>query len=236
MEKRQARIEREMKQLVVPHKKGEIAFAYPSVGPNIYSKVGAEILKQGMKVPIGGYIASLVHSVYSDDSVVSEPEFQEIKEIIRERELLIFNRNLWTKEGVYVVPDPEAIGKSQPLNQNDLEKMLKESKEFNGIRFSRDGKVRFAPKGSYQLGTHSPEYLTKDGFMIASYGTEGAEKLAEVSSKFPNQPTIHGIETDTPEQTVSSLGTYYFASLDVNGNHSENHRLSYAFGLKQETQ
>ncbi len=44
MEKTQARIERDIK-LFVPHGKGKITFAYPSVSPNTYTQVGKEILR-----------------------------------------------------------------------------------------------------------------------------------------------------------------------------------------------
>lgn len=211
MEKEQATIERIKKvwtpdaKLNIPHQGKSIFFAYPSIGPNTYTEVGKQILRAGMKVPTGDYTASLLHSAYCDDSISNEPEFQNIREIMKQRWLWVFNRNLWAKDGVYILPDLEASGRSQPLDQKNLEKMLKGSKEINGVRFSKDGKVRFAEKGSYHLGSHTPESLAKDGFMIASYGIEGAEKLGEVSSKFTNKPYIYGVETETPELRVSAL-------------------------------
>lgn len=210
--KNSPRIERGMTKIVVPYEGKEVAFAYPSIGPNTYANVGKEILRQGMEVPKGDYTASLIHSAYCDDSVANEPEFQNIREIMKNRWLWVFNRNLWTKDGVYVLPDWEAIGRSQPLNQKDLEKMLKGSKELpNGVKFSKDGKVRFVPKESYKLETHTSESLAKDGFVIASYGKEGAEKLGEVSSKFKVKPYVFGVQTDTPEQRLSAL---FAGSLD----------------------
>jgi len=233
MEKRNApRIERGMTRLVVPHQGKEIAFAYPSVGPNTYTQVGAEILKQGMNVPTGDYTASLLHTAYCDDSVAKEPEYQNVRELMKNRWLWVFNRNLWTKDGVYVLPDLEAIGRNQPLNQKDLEKMLKGSKEFNGVRFSEDKKVRFAPKETYQLETNTPESLAKDGFVIASYGIEGAEKLGEVSSKFKVKPYVHGIKTDTQEQRVSGLGTNGLdGRLSVDGGNFGGSTGGHAFGV-----
>jgi len=218
--------------IIVPHNKGEIAFAYPSMGPNTYTQVGKDILDRKMKVPTGEYTASLLHAAYCDDSVKNEPEFQNIRQIMKDNWLWVFNTNLWTKDGVYVLSDLKAIGRSQQLNQKDLEKMLKGSKDINGIRFSKDQSVRFAPKGSYQLQAHTPESLAKDGFVIASYGVEGAEKLGEVSSKFKNKPYVYGVETDTAEQKVSAL---YAGSLgrrlNVGGNYFVDDRNSHAFGV-----
>ena len=79
---------------------------------------------------------------------------------MRNRWLWVFNRNLWTDKGVYVVRDLEAKGLSETLSENELEKMPKE------------GKVRFVPKDSYKLEYNSPEELSKNGFVIASYGKQ----------------------------------------------------------------
>lgn len=232
MEKRQTRIERGMTRLVVPHNKGEITFAYPSIGPNTYTQVGKDILDRKMIVPTGEYMASLLHAAYCDASVKNEPEFQNIRQIMKDRWLWVFNTNLWTKDGVYVLPDLKAIGRSQQLNQKDLEKMLKGSKEINGVRFSKDQSVRFAPKGSYQLQTHTPESLAKDGFVIASYGLEGAEKLGEVSSKFKDKPYVYGVETDTAEQRVSALDADGLGrGLCVYGSCFVGNRCLHAFGV-----
>ncbi len=231
------RIERGMTKLVVPHQGKEIAFAYPSIGPNTYANIGKEILSQGMGVPTGDYMASLLHTAYCDNSVANEPEFQNVREIMKNRWLWVFNRNLWTKDGVYVLLDLEAIGRSQPLNQKDLEKMLKGSKKLpNGVKFSKDGKVRFAPKESYKLETHTSESLAKDGFVIASYGKEGAEKLREVSSKFKVKPYVYGVETDTSEQRLSALCTYGLGDgLIVNGFFFDD-RNNLAFGVLKDSE
>ncbi|MEK6829175.1 MAG: hypothetical protein AABY15_03530 [Nanoarchaeota archaeon] len=232
MEKRHARIERGITKLVVPHEKGEVTFAYPSIGPNNYTEVGKEILKQEMNVPTGDYMASLIHTAYCNDSVKNEPEYQNIREIMKNKWLWVFNRNLWTKDGVYVLQDSKAIGRSQPLSQNDLEKMLKGSKEVNGVRFSKDKNVRFAEKGSYQLENHTPESLAKDGFVIASYGIEGAEKLGEVSSKFKVKPYVYGVEKDTSEQRVSALYLNSFGDrLNVYGDVFGDYGDCHAFGV-----
>ena len=162
-----------------------------------------------MNVPNGDYMASLLHTAYCDNSVKDEPEFKNVRDILSDDNwLLVFNRVLWTEDGVYVVPDLEAVGLSKPLNQNDLEEMLKGSKEVNGLRFNKDKTVRFAEKGSYNLGVHTPESLAKDGFVIASYDFAGAAKLGEVSTKFNDPPQTHGLDVEkgeSPELRVSAL-------------------------------
>jgi len=237
-QKRNARIERVERgqtNLIVPYNSGELVYVHPRVGPNIYRAVGSEILKQGLLVPTGDYTAPLVHSAYCDDEVKNEPEFESVRETMKNRWLWVFNRNLWTDKGVYVFQDLEAKGLSEPLNLNELEKSLKGGREFNGIRFSEDGIVRFAPKELYVLGEHTPGYLLRDGFIIASFGKDGAEKIGKVSSKFRYHPVIDGVdvqEGQNPEQRVSALDVDLIGNrLGFYGDFDDN-RNDYAFGVR----
>lgn len=220
--------------LWVPHVKGMIAFAHPSTGPDNYRNVGAEILRMGQQVPTGDETASLVHAAYCIPKVENEPEFQNIREIMVRNGFWIFNRNLWTSEGVYVVPDLEAIGRSQPLDIGELERALKDGNDFNGIRFSPDRVVRFAPKDSYKIGEHTPESLAKDGFVVANYDFEGAEKLGEVSKKFKYNPRTWGSnvqEGQNPELRVAGLVSDYFGRLGVGAGDSEGDGGGWSFGV-----
>jgi len=194
--------------LVVPHDEEVIKFASPAFGPNTYRNVGQEILSKNLNVPTGDYTASLLHPAYCNSKIKDEPEFENIRGIMKGNWLWVFNRNLWTEKGVYVFQDLEAKGRSQPLDINELERMLKDGKEINGIRFSNDGRVRFAPKESYKLGEHTSESFAKDGFIIASCKQEEAEKSGEVSAEFKNKPYIYGLEIQegqTPELRVSAV-------------------------------
>jgi len=235
MEKKLPRIEI-IRKIIVPHEKGEIVFdGLSQQGPNDYQTIGKRFLEKNLKVPIGDYSASLIHATYCIPDVENTPEFKEIKNIMRLKGLWVFNRDLWTSDGVYVVPDLNAVGTSYPLNQDELEKMLKDGKElgWGGIRFSKDGRVRFAPKDSYELGDHTSESLAKDGFVIASYSPIGAEKLGEVSSKFNYDPRTYGLniqEGQNPKQRVSSLCESGSGRLDVSGNDFGG-GLSRAFGV-----
>ena len=234
-QKRNARVEGGQINLIVPYNSGELVYVHPRVGPNIYRAVGSEILKQGLLVPTGDYTAPLVHSAYCDDEVKNEPEFKSVRETMKNGWLWVFNRNLWTDKGVYVFQDLEAKGLSEPLNLNELEKSLKGGREFNGIRFSEDGIVRFAPKELYVLGEHTPGYLLRDGFIIASFGKDGAEKIGKVSSKFRYHPVIYGVdvqEGQNPEQRVSALDVDLIGNrLGFYGDFDDN-RNDYAFGVR----
>jgi len=192
--------------LWVPHNGGERAFAYPSVSPGTYRNIGNAILKNGQLVPTGDYTADLLHPAYCRPEVADEPEFQNVRGTMKNGWLYVFNINLWTKKEIYVIQDSEARGISQQLNQKDLEEMLKDGREVNGIRFSKDGRVRSAPRESHRPGKHTSESFARDGFVIASYGIEGAEKFGEISSALGNQAHILGAKANAQGQTVSMLG------------------------------
>lgn len=209
METYQPRVVRGRTELCVPHNGNEIAFASPSHGPGTYQDVGSKILKSGQKVPTGDYTASLLHSAYCS-AIKEEPELANVRQIMRNNWLWVYNRALWTEKGVYIIPDENVVGRSEQLSINDLEKMLNGGKELSwgGIRFSSDGKVRFAPKGSYQLGKHTSESLVKDGFIIANCNEEGALKIGKVSIAFKNLPFTYGLEIQNgqaPELRVSAV-------------------------------
>jgi len=205
--KYQPRVIRGRTELWVPHESGEIAFASPPFGRSNYRNVGKQILDADQEVPTGDYTASLLHAAYCTD-VKNESEFENVRGVVKRNWLWVYNLNLWTDKGVYVIQDTSAVGKGRQLNINQLEKGLRGGKDISGIRFSEDGRVRFAPKGSYILSNHTPESLAKDGFIVASSGKEGAEKLGEVSSMFNSNSYTYGVEVsegDLPKQRLSAV-------------------------------
>ena len=139
----------------------------------------------------------MLYSAYFSDKK-NEPEFENIRNIMRNKWLWVFNRNLFTDKGVYVVQYNEAEGLIEQLSVNDLEKRLKNGKLIKGIevRISEDGMVRFVPKDSYKLGEHTQDSLANDGFVIASYGKNGAENLSEISEQFKYQPRVWGLDVE----------------------------------------
>ena len=108
-----------------------------------------------------------------------------IKGIMNNRFLLTFNRLDFVYEGVYVSQISNLKDLTEKFNKDKFENKLKYGiKLKNGIRFSKDDKVRFAPKKNYGFGEHEKGTLAYDGFVIANYGIKGAEKLAEISREF----------------------------------------------------
>jgi hypothetical protein len=217
----------------------QLTFIHPQQGPHDYQTVGRGILARNLSIPIGEQTAYLVQGAYES----KEPEFKEIQDIMKNRWLWVFNKNLWTPDGVYIISDLTAVGLSQDLEMNKLESMLADGTELNGIRYGQDDNVRFAPKETYKLGNHTPESLANDGFVIASYGVNGANALGEVAEKILvnggiNPKTWGGDvkQGQTPQQRVSALDSswgIFDHRLVVDGNGHGGNRDGSAFGVKR---
>ena len=205
------RVVRGRTELWVPHNGREIAFA-PLIRGN-YRNIGAQILANNQRVPTGDYTASLVDSAYFAPEVANELEFKAVRDAVRGCWLWVFNIDTWTDKGVYSMHDLEAKGLSDTTSIKQLEAMLKGGKELSwgGIRISQDGRVGFAPEGSYKLGEHTAESLATDGLVVVTYNVDGAKKIGKLSTKFRDNPKTRGIKVQkgqTPEKRVSALGDY----------------------------
>jgi len=178
---------------------------YSLEGPGTYQNLRKRLLRKELLLPEGDRIASLVYDAYDSE----EKESQEIQDIVKYNYIWVFNRNLWIPEGVYVVKDPNAIGTIEELNKKYLCEQLNRNGSSKSVLYSNKGDIAFAPRGAYKPGKHTPESLAKDGFVIASFGEEGAKKLGELSKKFNHKPIIYGIEPSFGEevQSVSSLSS-----------------------------
>ena len=94
------RVERATTKLWVPHESGEIAIASPALKGD-YQSLGKQILNANQKVPHGDYTASFLHAAYCTDAK-EELEFENVRNIMKNDWLYVFNQNFWTENGVYV--------------------------------------------------------------------------------------------------------------------------------------
>ncbi|MBI2498652.1 hypothetical protein HYV88_00245 [Candidatus Woesearchaeota archaeon] len=212
--KYEPRIIRGRIELWVPHQYGEIAFA-PLTNLGDYQQIRTEILgdserETNQRLPTGDETASQIHVAYCTPKpeIKNAQEYKTIRDIIRTNRIHVFNRIGWTFAGKYVLQDTTANATSERLDIDMLNEMLKNGTEINGVKFSTDGRVRFAPRETYKLGKHTPESLSLDGGVIAEYGIDGARKLAEVSKNFRYNTVTYGIEVKKRkdlEQRVSAF-------------------------------
>ena len=218
MEKK-SRIVRGRTEIYIPSNADEVMYLSPAVGPNSYQGAGEQILKTGFVVPTGDLIAPLVREAYCGE-LKGQPEFTDVRDRVQHSWLWVFNINLWTENGIFSLHDLKAVGRSMPLSVKTLERKLEGGSDKNGVRFSEDGTLRFAPRGSYGFGEMSSEALAKDGAMIADYGVEGAKLLAEASATRKNKPKTYGSdiqECQAPQTRVSALLGDYDSQLRFGG-------------------
>lgn len=191
--------------------KGTISFARNAFGRGTYNSVGQGILSAGLCVPTGAESARLVYALCKKDTSKNESFLQKVREHLRNRWLWVYQQNLWTDKGVYSRADFEAKGREEMLEVAQLEMMLRGGREVTsgGIRFSADGRVGFAPRGSYRFGEHTPASLSNDGAVIVQYGFRGAIMLSQFAEFLGKTPYTYGEEIkerQSPKQRVSTLG------------------------------
>src|SRR3989338_1447693 len=161
----------------VAHAGGKATFAFPEFGRGSYVGIGKKMRAEGLEVPTGDIMASLVEAAYIPDSKecgrdhfepwdaarelhykeFHRPDLERVRQIMEGFSCLyIFQRCLWTTHGVYVSQDLEAKGFSEPLVLSELERAISTGKKVApGVIFSEDGKTRFACMGSYgTIGYH----------------------------------------------------------------------------------
>lgn len=203
---RTSRIDFKKRQLYVSSGTGEIAYSLPSIGRDEYRVIGTRILSESASVPTGALIAPLVREIYCPANKY-RLGFSVIRnQISGNGPWFVYNRNLFTREGMFSVDDVIAVGCSQPLIVKTLDQKLKGGTEQMSVRFSSDGTVRFAPKGSYICGEIDAENLASDGAVIAQYGVDGAKLMAEAASTLPHKPETLSFETvSEPTLCISSF-------------------------------
>jgi hypothetical protein len=218
-----------IERIVVPRHIGDITYTGSAFGSGTYEEIGKQILEKGHRVPTGDLSISLIHAAYFDDTVKNTLDAKNIRDILEMKVAgkggyAIYNRNICTFEGVYVVQDEGVQGVQAPFNIEEIEDNLLGGDTELGVRFSQDRKVRFAPRSSFYMpmnsyrraysaiSHHTHATLECDGLVIASFGPEGAKQLAEISSVFNGNPRIGNNFSSTGETGQITKGVTYLGT------------------------
>jgi hypothetical protein len=201
-------------EIIVPHKGNKLIHISPAKGPGTYLNVMEEILEDNLSLPTGEYTASLLYAAYcGPEDFKNKAQVSNVRQIMKDDWIWVANKNLWipkkqSNSGVFVVYDEKGTGLTEQLSQAELEKILEDGEDLiintTKIRISKDRKVRFASRDTYEGGIQSPEDLAKNGFIIAGY-LEQANQLSEVSKTFDNKPKVWILDSKNIEQRVSAL-------------------------------
>ena len=193
-----------------------------------YGKVAGEIDKAGLKRPNSAETASLVDYSWKNPE---EKYSQEIISILENNWFWEFTGNLYLPKsheeinnGVILENNPKIINGKLAMDKNSLVQRLQ----------NNDPLVKFVPFG-YKIGKQNLIELQKNPYVLARYGKEGTEKMAEVASKYKNKPYIWSFDSVDKEETtlsVLSSGWYFGDRLYVDGGFLDNRKVGHAFGIK----
>ena len=209
----------------IPHEKGTLTFQYPSF-KGTYGKVAELIDSEGLKRPTSPELASLVYDAWKNPKGEGESE---ILKILKNNWFWEFTGNFYlpksneeVNNGVIIVYNPDIKNGVLSMDKSSLIKRLNEN----------DSDVKFVPFG-YKTETQTPNELEKNSYIIARYGEEGAEKIAEVSSKYKVNPYLFSFKSvDEERQRMSALdydwGGY---GLDVSGSGWNGGDVGRSFGV-----
>ena len=167
--------------LTISHEGGELTFQYPAFS-GTYGSVAEQIDKEGLKRPNSPETASLVYDAFQNKDGKYESE---IIKILKENWFWEFTGNLYLpksneeKNGVILEHNPKIENGKLIMDKNSLIKRLKEN----------DSQVKFVPFG-FKIDSQNSFEFQKNPYIQARYGKEGAEKIAEVASKYTNKPYI----------------------------------------------
>lgn len=194
-----------------------------------YGNVANEIDKAGLKRPSSAETASLVYEAWKNPK---EQYSSEIISILKNNWLWEYTGNLYLPKsneeinnGVILETNPKIENGKLIMDKNSLVQRLKEN----------DKSVKFVPFG-FKIGEQNLIELQKNLYIIARYGKEGAEKIAEVASKYKEKPIIHSFDSVNEEKTrMSALdGNWGFGSrLVVDGDDWGDDVRGRAFGIKK---
>ena len=218
-------------EIEVPHEDGKLTFVWPVKGPGTYANVKSQIEDAGLQAPTFAQLTSLV---YTANQNRDEPEFAEILNKLD-------NRWLWGFNGILYLPKGKgdyqngAIIQDNPKTKDD--RVFLDKSELVSKLEAGDKSVRFVPFG-YKTDVQNVSELAKNPFVIALVSKEGAEKLAELSKRYRNNPGVWSFtNVDNEIARVPDLcGLYYGVRLDVGGDDCWGGNYGFASGVSASTE
>ena len=171
----------------IPYERGELTFNYPAF-EGTYENVAEQIDNKGLKRPNSPETASLIYDAFQNKEGQYESE---IINILNKKCFWEFTGNLYLPKsneeinnGVILDLNPTIENGKLIMNKNSLIERLK----------NNDKKVKFVPFG-YRTGEQSSLELSKNPYIIARYGEEGADKIVQIADKFTKSPKLWSFDS-----------------------------------------
>ena len=228
-----------------PSSAGGITTAvHPFLGPGNYKTLfNPANFQDDTRMPTGVDNADFVHAIYCGPKEFREsPEAQEAREKMRSTWLYVPVVTIWTPEnfkvgsedrfGVYSVFDQNGQGRDLEFNPEELEKSLRQGEKIDPKIILGNG-VSFANRDTYNGGDHTSEEFARDGLIVVTYTPNGAQKLAEASKQFNNNPQTWIVNNPANvEKRVSGLDDY-INRLGAYGYYNVDAYWAFSFGVKK---
>jgi hypothetical protein len=172
-------------ELTVEHLGRELTHLFPFHGPDSYLEVRAKLNENGFTMATMPQVVSIIYDAcFTKQSTLFDTE--QAEEIIsltyKNSGIYTASKSLWIPdEGVKVFPDDDSIplgaftNKIGKLTQMELSFILEQLKKHPDSVNQTDF--------GFKTGEMSPLELTTNSYVKALVGEEGAEKLAEISSR-----------------------------------------------------
>ena len=214
----------------IPHEGGSITFQHPSFR-GTYGSLAQQIDAEGLQRPTSAQTASLVYDALQNPKGEYEAG---ILKILKDSLFVEFNGNLYLPKhegeevhnGVIVEANPTIKDGRLVMDRKALTERLKKN----------DPSVKFVPFG-YAVGEQSTHTLAKNPYIIARYGEEGADKIADLASKYKKNPHVWSFESvDSETVRMSALYDDLFGfdgQLHVDGINWFDGGNGHAFGVKK---
>ena len=198
------------------------------MGPGTYADVNSRILEAGLEEPTMAQTANLVHAAWQN------PNEKYSSDVIRK----LRSNWLWASNGLLYVPNEGVFIQDRPQIKNG--KVFMDKNELTRKLSDEDPSVRFVEFGTYKRESQSSLELSRNTFVRALAGEEGAEKLAEVADKYNYKPYVWALNgKDVSQLTAKVAGLYSRAfvgcGLGVGGGIWVADGGGYAFGVLNES-
>ena len=183
--------------LTVPHEGGRLTFQHPPFA-GTYGIVAEQIDSQELGRPTSSQISSLVQDTFQNPNGNYESQ---IIDILREHGLWEFTGNLYLPKGKGDFQNGVILEDNPQVRDR---KLVMDTSKLIGKLEANDSSVRFVPFG-YKTGEQTPKELGENPYIIARYGEEGAQKIAEVvASKFRFNPVLWALASVNQETASMS--------------------------------
>ena len=200
----------------IPHEKGELSFQHPAF-KGTYGNVAKAIDKVGLKRPNSFETASLVYNAFQNKDGKYESE---IISILKNNWLWEFTGNLYLPKsngptGVSQRDDFIKPSSGEEINNGVILDLDSQNLKFENGKLvmdknslikklqSNDPLVKFV-SFDYKIEKQSSLELSKNLYIVARYGEEGAEKIAKVADKYSNIPYVRSFNSVNEEKVRMS--------------------------------